>query len=324
MKNHILWATKILEKQGYCLATSTPEKIQDMPWSEVYRFETAQDNVYLKKTPPDLAIESTIIKFLKEKFHVVVPEIIAENTQEHCFLMRDSGISLRSYFKQHGFDQAIFVKALNDYTEFQQKTIDFTQDFIKIGAPDWSLQKLPELYEQVIHGERLLQQVGLTLDEIEKSHQLVPIFHDICERLLRYKIPNTFNHCDFHDNNILIDIETHKTTPVDLGEVEITHPFFSLSNALNQIKIHSQLTDSHCKMLQQEALKPWLKLESDTNLQIIIKLIQQCGFMHHVLGIHRVIKAVDPAAFQVLAQEGRLARKLHCFLDQAVKEQGVH
>lgn len=230
------------------------------------------------------------------------------------FLMKDAGISLRSYFKEHGFYQAIFIKALNDYTEFQQKTINFTQDFIKIGAPDWSLKKISELYEKIIQEGRLLQLVGLTPDEIKKCHQLVPVSQDICEKLSRYKITSTFNHCDFHDNNILIDPKTHKTTLIDLGEVEITHPFFSLSNALHQIKTHSQLTEQQCELLQEETLKPWLRFESFSNLQIIFDLIQQVWLMHHILSIHRIMESVDPVAFKMLAQEGRLARKLRSSL----------
>lgn len=60
MKNHIHWAKQILEKQGYCLISSVPEKIQDMPWSEVYRFSTLQGNIYLKKTPSVMGVKYSI------------------------------------------------------------------------------------------------------------------------------------------------------------------------------------------------------------------------------------------------------------------------
>lgn len=66
-------------------------------------------------------------------------------------------------------------------------------------------------------------------------------------------------------------------------------------------------------------LYPWLKLESLSNLQEIMRLIQKCYLMHHILGIHRIMKAADPIAFQTLAQEGRLVRKCRYFLDQAMK-----
>lgn len=317
MKNYILWAVKTLEKQGYCPISSMPEKIQDMPWSEVYRFETTQGNIYLKKTPAGLAIESNVIKLLSDKFNISVPEIIAENLSEYCFLMKDAGVSLRSFFKEQGFDQAIFINALNNYAQLQYSCTQHTQDFLKLGVSDWSLDKLPWLYEEVMQKSDLLLQVGFTSDEIKKCHQLAPVFHDICKRLSCYKISNTFCHCDFHDNNILINETSLKTTLIDLGEVEITHPFFSLTNALYQIKTHFQLTDSYCKILQQEALKPWLKLESLSNLQAMMKLIQQCWFMHHVLGMQRIMESVDPVAFQSLAREGRLVRKLRAFLECA-------
>ena len=64
MQKYLLWVMQALEKQGYCLISSAPEKIQDMPWSEVYRFKTTQGNIYFKKTPPSLAIESNVIKLL--------------------------------------------------------------------------------------------------------------------------------------------------------------------------------------------------------------------------------------------------------------------
>jgi len=314
MKASIFWAKQILKKQGYCLISCFPKKIQDSPWSEVYKFEATEENIFLKKTPPALAIENNVIKLLSDKFHISVPIIIAKNKKENCFLMKNAGISLRSYFKQYGFDQEIFIKTLNDYSAFQYQTINSTENFLKFGVPDWSANKIATLYEEVVHQKDFLSQIGLTLDEINQCHHLIPIFSHICKQLFQYKIPNTFNHCDFHDNNILIDPVTQKTTLIDLGEVEITHPFFSLSNALRQIRSHFQLTEQECETLQEEALKPWLKLESKANVVIIMDLIRQCSLMHHLLSIHRIMKAVDPIAFQTLARERRFANKLRLFL----------
>ena len=51
MNTHIQWAVATLKEQGYLIQNTTPEIIQQTPWSDVCRFLTNQGYVYLKKTP---------------------------------------------------------------------------------------------------------------------------------------------------------------------------------------------------------------------------------------------------------------------------------
>jgi hypothetical protein len=94
----IAWALSTLQVTGYILQNSTPEVILQTPWLHVYRFDTDQGYCYLKQVPPGLSLEPQVIHLLRESCGASVPVLIAENPQEHCFLMQDAGIPLREFF----------------------------------------------------------------------------------------------------------------------------------------------------------------------------------------------------------------------------------
>ncbi len=59
-----------------------------------------------------------------------------------------------------------------------------------------------------------------------KTH-LLPKASILCKKLSDYSIKQTIVQPDFNDNNTLIDNVSNITT-IDLGEIVISHPFFSL------------------------------------------------------------------------------------------------
>lgn len=318
MNNHLFWAIETMKKQG-CNITVSLELIQKAPWSEVTRLSTPNGHFYLKKTPSALFLEVDVIQLLRKNFSISVPTVIAENRQENCFLMYDAGISLRTFFKE-GFHQATLIKVLEDYSQFQSVTASHLSDFFHLAVPDWRLNKLPSLYQTLVEQEALLKQFRLTNEEIQQCQDLVPTFQKICETLAQYNIPDTFGHCDFHDNNVLIHPITHQTTMIDLGEVVITHPFFSIQNILTHIKANCGLTEEQYTELQEHAFQPWLKQESLTNLKYVMAYIQQYWLIHAILGIHRLMETVDPIDFENVASQNHFAKKLRSWLSVLVEK----
>jgi hypothetical protein len=316
MKNHVQWAITSLEKRGDYL-NALPELVQQAPWSEVFRISTRNGFFYLKKTPRELFLEVHIIQMLKENFHTSVPTIIANNPQESCFLMEDAGIPLQQFFKQ-GFKQDIFIGVLENYAKLQLTSVLDIPDILSMGVPDWGVEKLPSLYTELVEQARLLQQLGLTHEEIQQCQDLIPKFKKICERLTQYNVPNTFSQCDFHDNNVLIHPETHQTALIDLGEMVITHPFFSWLNMLQRIKKNCNLTLKQYEQLEEQAFKLWLKLESLEHLKEIFVLIQKCWLIHAILGIYRLMQCVDSSSFHALALEGKFSSKLRLWINEAI------
>ena len=306
----INWAVNALNSSGHQLITDRPKTIQHTPWSQVYCFTTDKGLVFLKITPPALSLESTIINILHEQFQANVPQIIAANPALHCFLMQDAGVPLHDYLKQ-AFKADVLGKAIDNYTMLQLKTADKIDMFLDLGVPDWRLEKLPILYQELISHEKMLMDDGLTKNDLEQLHVLRPKLDAICEELSHYKMTETFGHADFHDKNILYNPNTNETTLIDLGEVVITHPFFSLLNCLHRAKMNFSLSDMQYRQLEAACLKPWLSLESQDNLVKILSIIQRCWSIHSVLGEFRLIQSVDQ-----LEKQGRLARNLRVWINQ--------
>lgn len=308
----ITWALAVLENLGYQMQNQEPEIILKTAWSSVFRFSTQLGFCYLKQVPPALSLEMNVIQIL-QTHSSSVPILIASNPKEHCFLMQDAGIPLREFFKQQ-FNVNILKIAIQDYIYLQHAMIDHLPLFLNIGVPDWRLNKIPSLYQELITQEKLLLEDGLTAAELKQLFLTQQKLIDLCQQISHYPIPETLSHCDFHDNNLLIQPKKQKITVVDLGEVAITHPFFSLLNVLHRTKETYQLTESQYGSLQQHALKPWLKFASQEQLLQVMSLIKQCWSIHHVLAEYRLIQSIDQVFSEKLRREGRLANNLRFWL----------
>jgi hypothetical protein len=122
----------------------------------------------------------------------------------------------------------------------------------------------------------------------------------------------------FHlGTEMLVNPNTYQTTLIDLGEVVITHPFFSFGNCLYRATEHFNLSDTQYKQLQEACFQNWLAIESSAHLFAIIAIIHQCWTIHAVLGEYRLIKSVDPIATTLLCRQGRFAGKLRIWIEQS-------
>ena len=157
--------------------------------------------------------------------------------------MKDAGKPLREILKKK-FDATLLYKAIDQFTSLQIAAADHVDVFLDIGVPDYRLNKLPGLYKKLISQKDLLIAEGLSEIEINKLGTFLPNILDLCKKLSSYGIKETIVQPDFNDNNTLIDDISHAITIIDLGEIVISHPFFSLLNCLQQIKKHHGLTDT--------------------------------------------------------------------------------
>ncbi|HAT9060313.1 TPA: aminoglycoside phosphotransferase family protein [Legionella pneumophila subsp. pneumophila] len=240
-KEIIKWGCTYLSSHNYTLKSNLPENVQNTPWSYVVRFKTSDGYIYLKHTPEMFALEPKIIQILHEQFHASVPMVIARNTELNCFLMKDAGKPLREILKLK-FDEALFCRAIDQFTSLQIAVADHMDAFFDIGVPDYRLDKLSGLYKELISQKDLLTAEGLSEIEISKLEELLPKVISLCKKLSNYSIKQTIVQPDFNDNNTLIN-DASNITIIDLGEIVISHPFFSLLNCLEQIKKHHGLTD---------------------------------------------------------------------------------
>ncbi|KTD36523.1 hypothetical protein Lnau_1507 [Legionella nautarum] len=310
----IQWACNYLTSHGYELKTKVPEMVQDAPWSYVIRFATSEGLIYLKQTPEQLALEAPIIQILHDQFHASVPIVIAHNAELNCFLMKDSGKSLRSILKQN-FDEALLCKAIDQFTSLQIEVAEHADVFFDLGVPDWRLHKFPKLYQQLLTQKDVLIADGLSEMELDELEKLSPIVFDLCEKLSSYSIKPTLVQPDFNDNNTLIDNVAQKITIIDLGEISISHPFFSLLNCLYVIKKHHALTDEDVRYLRikDACLKNYMNFESKKRLLEALEVALLLFPIYGVFAGYRMVFACDQSKFtepfQRHARPGLLLRE---------------
>jgi len=299
-KSIIEWGTHYLVSNGYSIERP-PEIVLSTPWSSVIRFSTSAGDIYLKQTPtsPYLSVEPKIIRILSEQFHANVPVIIGINDDLHCFLMKDAGKSLRESLKSE-FSADLLCQAIVQYGAIQRSTEGHIETFFKLGIPDWRLDKLPSLYDQIINHSVFLTAEGITDKEKKILHALSPQISSQCTLLSNYNIPETIGYHDFHDKNILIYPGTKKMTFVDWGESAIIHPFFSLHTCLQQSITHHgiQEGDHTYRKLQDACFENWLGLAPKNQLLEVFNLSKKLQNIYNLLAYYQFMMSVDLNAYK--------------------------
>jgi len=294
------------------------KKVAHTPYSVVYAIKTEEGNVfYLKKTPAALFLEPKVLDFLKKQKCKNIPEVLAKNSDLCCFLMTSCGdISLHQLFKEE-----IYLIKLNqgisNYTAIQRVVENKAQQLLSLGIPDWRLNKFAELYYQLIQQDKLLLEEGLSRSEIDRLNQLYPRCVELCKDLAKYQIPETIGHCDFHENNILLDNKTGAVNIIDWGEIVITHPFFSLTGCLWHVTYFNKLkrTDLAYRKLQSQCIAPWLNLCNEENLLNALNISDQLNGIYAALGYARMyIATQDQSSTVQQKHHGAIAGCLRSFL----------
>lgn len=296
--NHLAvqWGLDKILSFGYTLKNQNPEVLQDTPWSYVGRFLTSDGTIYLKHTPSQLAIEVPILKLLHNQLNAPVPEVIAHNKKLTCFLMVDAGQSLRSILKKQ-FEETLLIKAIEQFTSLQFSVADNIDVLLDIGVPDYRLDKLPELYLQLLLKTDALIADGLSEKELRQLKGLHAIVSDTCEKLSTYAIKQTMVQPDFNDNNALINERSNKITIIDLGEIVISHPFFSLLNFLHVIKKHHALTETSDAYLRlKDCCFKKFNLPNEA-LSEAIRLAHDLFFVYAALANDRLVRACGKENF---------------------------
>jgi len=310
------WALEYLVSDNKYIIVSH-QQIAKTSYSTIHKFATTQGVFYLKQTPQLLFQEAKTLAFLNREGCRNIPEIVAENSRLHCFMMPACGDeSLRHLFKGK-VDSNLLDAGISNYTSIQRILEENAQQLLSLGMPDWRLEEFPSLYNQLIQQEALLISDGLTKEDLGQLHQLYPLCVKLCEDLTHYKIPETISHCDFHENNMLLDKKTRIVTIIDWGEVVLSHPFFSLSGLLWNITYFNEVmfADLIYKKLQSQCIAAWQDLHNEEVLIKALTIANQLNGVYAALGYERLYSATEKQSEGVApAHRGAIASCLRAFL----------
>lgn len=282
----VSWAEDSLASSGY-KTQGQPKIVRAMLWSRITSFETSKGRVYLKSMALPFSKEPILLQFLADHEVKNITKVIAVNEQLSCFLMKDAGEPLRNLVKEN-FKIDLLINALKTCANIQIKCVHYVDQLLNLGVNDWRLEKLPFLYQNLVQKEEMLKADGLTPSEIGILYQSAPKMHALCKQLSEYGIPETLEHGDFQDNNMLIDGDS--LTLSDWGDASISHPFFSLASALNSAKRNHRLHDDDPRYVkaQNAYLDQWGEYGTETELLEAFKLAQMIRHFVFALNLSRV------------------------------------
>lgn len=241
------------------------------PWSTVLKVSTNEGTLYFKATAPETVYESALTEKLAELYPKATPELIATDTTRGWMLMRDAGEPLRASIRPTK-DVTPWKPVIKLFSEVQVGCVEHVPELLALGIPDWRLTHLPKLYTELLNDTDSIlvdQPKGLTSEEFQRVQGLAPRFAEICKNLAAFGIPETINHGDFHDANVLV--KDGRITLFDWGDGCIAHPFISLRTFFVSIEIALELEDysftPEMQSLLDIYLEPWQKFSSKEKLQ---------------------------------------------------------
>lgn len=170
---------------------------------------------------------------------------------------------------------------------------------LALGVPDHRLAALPALYSQLLADTPSLmidQEKGLTSAEFEQLQNLKPRFEQICADLAAYGIPESINHGDFHDGNILL--KNGCITFFDWGDADVTHPFVSLRTWFVSMEIALNLDDwapptAEMSRLLEKYLEAWQAYGEKEALASAYRLSRPVASIVKTLAWHQGISRMD-------------------------------
>ena len=288
----LAWALKILNSE-FSLDVLHHEEIVITPWSHVLKLSTQRADYYVKRVPSDLYVEVAMLDYLHQCCISNVPKLVASDARLYSFIMESCGdTSVRDLHDKEDYSECL-QQGLVNYAAMQRGFESRVMNLQAFGLPDWRLDKLPKLYNELISSTALLLSDGVTEHEIARLQDKSLECQQHCEQLVSYGITETLCHGDFHDNNLVLDLSVKQVSVIDWGECMITHPFFSLASCLWALTHFHQLDEAHVvyQSAKQVYLSAWARDYSDSTLQAVFELVLRLSGVFAALAYQRMYAA---------------------------------
>jgi len=290
------WIRSEAERQSIQV-TGEIEQPHSYAWSTVLHIPTNEGKLFFKATAPGTMYEIALTQKLADWFPDCQLELVAVDTARGWMLMRDGGEPLRASIRPTQ-DVKPWEPVITKYAELQIGLAKHVDEILALGIPDHRLAALPALYRGLLTDERSLMiglEKGLTSAEFAQLQNLTPRFERICIELAAYGIPESLNHGDFHDGNVLL--KNGRITFFDWGDADITHPFVSLRTFFVSIEISLKLDEysftPEMAGLLDLYLEPFQKFASKEDLLKAYALSKPVASIVKTLAWHQTISKLE-------------------------------
>ena len=266
-------------------------------WSTVMHIPTDQGKLFFKATAPETIYEAALTQALANWFPDCMPEFVAVDPRRGWMLMRDGGEPLRASIRPTK-DLAPWKPVIARYAEVQIGLAEHVTELLSLRLPDHRLSVLPGLFTQLLADEESLmidQEKGLTSAEWDEAKSKTERFEQICRDLAAFGIPESLNHGDFHDGNVLV--KDGRITFFDWGDASVAHPFTSLRTFFVSIETALDLEEYALTPEMAELLdlylKPFQRFASKEDLLKAYQISKPVASVVKTLAWHQGITRMD-------------------------------
>ncbi len=267
-------------------------------WSTVLHIPTDQGKLFFKATAPETIYEAALTQSLARWFPDSMPEFVAVGAGRGWMLMRDGGEQLRASIRPTK-DIAQWKPVIARYAEVQIGLAEHVTELLSLRIPDQRLTVLPTLFTELLADEASMlidQEKGLTSTDWQQVKGMTSRLEEICSELAAYGIPESLNHGDFHDGNVLV--KDGRITFFDWGDASVTHPFVTLRTFFVSIEIALDLEDYAFTPEMAELLdiyfKPFEQFASKDDLQTAYQLSKPVASIVKALAWHTTVSRMGP------------------------------
>ncbi len=191
-------------------------------WSTVMRVPTDAGPVWFKANEPVLAHEAALVDVLSERDPDLVPPLLARDPDTGWMIMADGGVSLRTVTEEPAW-LAGWADVLPRYARLQVATVEHVDRLLALGVPDLRLETVPAKYADLV----------ARIDVEQRFRDATSRVADLCAAVASYDVPPAIQHDDLHDAQMFVRDGRHLL--LDWADACVTHPFFSLSVALEGV-----------------------------------------------------------------------------------------
>lgn len=267
-------------------------------WSTVLRVPTNEGTLFFKATAPETKYEIALTCKLAEWSPADLPQIVAADIDRGWMLMRDGGEALRASIRP-AKDVSPWEPVIVRYAQMQMRLAEHADEMLLLGIPDHRLHRLPSLLHELLNDLPPLminEEKGLSAADHARAKNLAADFEKTCTKLAAFGIPETLNHGDFHDGNILL--KDGRITFFDWGDADITHPFVSLRTFFVSMEIALDLEDfvpptNEMLSLLQSYLNEWGKFQSGDQIKMAYQLSRPVASVVKALAWRQSITQMD-------------------------------